>query len=83
MDKQISKLEELVHNDNVDLAINLGRFKNKEYVETAKWTYDDEYFKLTPESDFKAFEKRYEKNNIHNINTRSACAWCGILRLIL
>lgn len=66
MDKQIAELQELVHNNNVELAINLGRFKNKEYVETAKWVYDDDYFKLTPESDFKAFERRYEKNVVTN-----------------
>lgn len=66
MDKQIDKLKELVHNDNVEQAINYGRFKDRRYVETLPWTYDDEFFKLTPESDFKAFERRYEKNVITN-----------------
>lgn len=66
MDKQIAELRELVHNDNVEQAINIGRFKNKEHLETLGWTYDDEFFKLTPESDFKAFEKRYKKNVVTN-----------------
>ena len=66
MDKQIAELRELVHNNNVDQAINIGRFKNKEYLETLGWTFDDEYFKLTPESDFKMFEKRYKKNVVTN-----------------
>ena len=66
MDKQISELRELVHNDNVEQAINIGRFKNKEYLETLGWTFDDEYFKLTPESDFQMFEKRFKKNVVTN-----------------
>jgi len=66
MDKQIAELRELVHNDNVEQAINIGRFKNKEYLETLGWTFDDEYFKLTPESDFQMFEKRFKKNVVTN-----------------
>lgn len=66
MDRQITKLKEIVHNDNVELAVNLGRFKKKEFIETPKWIYDNEFFKLTPESDFKAFERRFEKNVITN-----------------
>lgn len=66
MDKQIAELKALVHNNNVDQAINIGRFKNKEYLETLGWTFDDEYFKLTPESDFKMFEKRFKKNVVTN-----------------
>ena len=66
MDKQIAELRELVHNNNVDQAINIGRFKNKEYLETLGWTFDDEYFKLTPESDFKMFEKRFKRNVVTN-----------------
>lgn len=62
MDKQIAKLQDIVHDNNVEQAINLGRFKNKQYVETLGWTFDDEYFKLTPESDFIAFEQRFKKN---------------------
>lgn len=66
MDKQIAELKELVHNDNVDQAINIGRFKNKEYLETLGWTFDDEYFKLTPESDFRMFERRFKRNAVTN-----------------
>lgn len=65
MDKQVAKLQELVHNDNVEQAINLGRFQDKQYVETLPWVYED-YFKLTPESDFIAFEQRYKKNVVTN-----------------
>ena len=66
MDRQIAELKQLVHSNNVEQAINLGRFKDKKYIETLKWTFDDEYFKLTPESDFKAFEQRYKKNVVTN-----------------
>ena len=66
MDKQIAELKGLVNSNNVEQAINIGRFQNKEYIETMKWTYDDEFFKLTPESEFKAFEKRYKKNVVTN-----------------
>ena len=66
MDKQIAELKDLVHSNNVEEAINLGRFKDKEYLETLGWTFDDEYFKLTPESDFKMFEKRFKKNVVTN-----------------
>lgn len=66
MDKQIAKLKELVHNDNVDQAINIGRFKNKQYLETLDWVFDDEYFKLTPESDFLMFEKSFKRNVVTN-----------------
>lgn len=61
MDKQILKLKELVHSNNVDEAINLGRF-DEIYKETEKWVVDDEYFKLTPESEFEKFEQRFKEN---------------------
>jgi len=66
MDKQIAKLKEWVHNDNVDQAINLGRFKDKQYLETLGWTFDDEYFKITPESDFIKFEQHFKRNVVTN-----------------
>jgi hypothetical protein len=66
MDKQIAELKETVHSNNVDQAINIGRFQNKQYLETLNWTFDDEYFKLTPESDFTMFEKRFKKNVVTN-----------------
>lgn len=59
MQKQIEKLKQMVHDYNVDQAINLGRF-DKEYLETLKWVMDNEYFKLTPESEFIKFEQRYK-----------------------
>lgn len=61
MDKQILKLKELVHSNNVDEAINLGRF-DEIYKETEKWVVDDEYFKLTPENEFEKFEQRFKEN---------------------
>lgn len=62
MDKQIYKLKELVHSNNVEEALNLGRME-KEYEKTMNWVIDDEYFKLTPESEFAKFEQKF-KNNV-------------------
>lgn len=62
MDKQIYKLKELVHSNNVEEALNLGRME-KEYEKTMNWVIDDEYFKLTPESEFTKFEQKF-KNNV-------------------
>lgn len=62
MDKQIYKLKELVHSNNVKEALNLGRME-KEYEKTMNWVIDDEYFKLTPESEFTKFEQKF-KNNV-------------------
>lgn len=62
MDKQLYKLKELVHSNNVEEALNLGRME-KEYEKTMNWVIDDEYFKLTPESEFTKFEQKF-KNNV-------------------
>lgn len=62
MDKQIYKLKELVHSNNVEEALNLGRME-KEYEKTMNWVINDEYFKLTPESEFTKFEQKF-KNNV-------------------
>ena len=62
MDRQIYKLKELVHSNNVEEALNLGRME-KEYEKTMNWVIDDEYFKLTPESEFTKFEQKF-KNNV-------------------
>lgn len=62
MDKQIYKLKELVHSNNVEEALNLGRME-KEYEKAMNWVIDDEYFKLTPESEFTKFEQKF-KNNV-------------------
>lgn len=72
MDKQIYKLKELVHSNNVNEALNLGRF-DSEFVETMNWVIDDEYFRLTPEEDFTKFERRFkqyvEKQYRSSLNT--------------
>ena len=58
MNKQIDELRKIVNEQNVNEAINLGRLDSK-YKETEYWVIDDEYFRLTPESDFREFEQRF------------------------
>ena len=65
MDKQILDLQKIVNKQNIDEAINLGRLDEK-YRETEYWVIDEEYFKLTPESDFRAFEQRFKNNVLNN-----------------
>lgn len=65
MNRQINKLQSIVNKQNIEEAINLGRLDDK-YKETEYWVIDDEYFKLTPESDFKDFEQRFKRNVINN-----------------
>lgn len=69
MDKQLLKLKELVHSNNVEEALNIGRLKKK-YDPTMDWIIEDEYFRLTPESEFQRFEQRF-KTNAENIYNRS------------
>lgn len=70
MDKQIDKLMGMVHDINVDQALNLGRLK-KEFEKTENWVIDKEYFKLTPEEYFQKFEKKFEQN-VARVYTRSS-----------
>lgn len=65
MNRQINKLQSIVNKQNIEEAINLGRLDDK-YKETEYWVIDDEYFKLTPESDFKDFEQRFKRNVLNN-----------------
>ena len=65
MNKQIDELRKMVNEQNVNEAINLGRLDSK-YKETEYWVIDDEYFRLTPESDFKEFEQRFKRNVLTN-----------------
>lgn len=65
MKRQIDKLQGIVNKQNIEEAINLGRLDDK-YKETEYWVIDEEYFKLTPDSDFKAFEKRFKQNVLMN-----------------
>lgn len=69
MDKQLLKLKELVHSNNVEEALNIGRLKKK-YDPTMDWIIEDEYFRLTPEPEFQRFEQRF-KTNAENIYNRS------------
>lgn len=69
MDKQLLKLKELVHSNNVEEALNIGRLKKK-YGPTMDWIIEDEYFRLTPESEFQRFEQRF-KTNAESIYNRS------------
>lgn len=66
MDKQIDKLKQLVHSNNVEQYLDIGRFseseKNAIYEDIGNWIVDDEYFKLTPEEQFRKFEQRFKAN---------------------
>ena len=70
MDKQIDKLKEFVHSNNVEEYLDLGRFgtKEKEKIieEIGNWVVDDEFFKLTPEEQFIKFEQRFKANVTRN-----------------
>ena len=65
MKNQINKLQKIVNSQNIEEAINLGRLDDK-YKETEYWVIDDEFFRLTPESDFKDFEQRFKRNVLTN-----------------
>ena len=66
MDKQILKLQKLVHSNNVEEFLNLNRFSpNMEdavYKEISDWVMSDEFFKLTPEEVFNQFEQKFKAN---------------------
>lgn len=67
MDQQIKKLQKTVNQQNVEQAVNIGRmYKTPSYKETNYWVIDNEYFKLTPESEFIRFEQKYKKNVVRN-----------------
>lgn len=61
MDKQIAKLQELIHSDNVRLAIDIKRINGIEYYKVGDkdWIINSEYFKLVPESEFNKFERKF------------------------
>lgn len=65
MDKQIMKLKELVHSNNVETYLDLNRF-GKDAQRALEETYDfvinNEYFKLTPEETFRKFEQKFKAN---------------------
>jgi hypothetical protein len=69
MDNQIEKLMMMVHSNNVDEAINIGRLEGI-YKETEDWVMGDEYFKLTPEEYFQRFERKFEQN-VNRVYKRS------------
>lgn len=67
MDNQIKKLQKLVNKQNVEEAVNIGRMSRiPSYKETGYWVIDNEFFKLTPESEFIKFEQKYKKNVVRN-----------------
>lgn len=61
MDKQISKLQELIHSDNVKIAVDIKRIDGVEYYEIGnqEWIINEEYFKLVPESEFNKYETKF------------------------
>lgn len=63
MDKQIAKLQEILHSVNVKAAIDIGRVEGIDYykVESQEWIINDEFFKLIPESDFNKIEKKFKE----------------------
>lgn len=66
MDKQILKLQKLVHSNNVEEFLNLNRFnedmEKAVYEEISDWVVSDEFFKLTPEEVFNQFEQKFKAN---------------------
>lgn len=58
MDKQVDKLEKMVNDNNVKMAINSGRLSGK-YKPSGAWEIDDEYFKLVPEEQFNEMELKF------------------------
>lgn len=65
MDKQIAKLKNLVHSNNVEEFLDLSRFDSdtrKALEETYNWVIDNEFFKLTPEEEFRRFEQKFKAN---------------------
>ena len=67
MDQQIKKLQKVVNKQNVEEAVNIGRMsKAPSYKETGYWVIDNEFFKLTPESEFIKFEQKYKRNVVRN-----------------
>lgn len=68
MKNQINKLQKIVNSQNIEEAINLGRLDDK-YKETEYWVIDEEFFRLTPESDFKDFEQRFKRNVLNNFKS--------------
>ena len=61
MDKQIAKLQELIHSDNVKIAIDTKRIDGIDYYKIGKeeWIINQEFFKLVPESEFNKFERKF------------------------
>lgn len=61
MDKQIAKLQELIHSNNVKIAIDTKRINGIDYYKIGKeeWIINQEFFKLVPESEFNKFERKF------------------------
>lgn len=61
MDKQIAKLQELIHSNNVKIAIDIKRINGIDYYKIGKeeWIINQEFFKLVPESEFNKFERKF------------------------
>lgn len=60
MDKQIAKLEQMVHDSNVKLSIELKRVNGKDTIVVIPQEQKiDNYFKLIPESDFQKVENKF------------------------
>lgn len=61
MNKQIAKLQEYIHSNNVRLAIDIGRIDGLAYYSPGeqKWIINEDFFKLIPESEFNKLERKF------------------------
>lgn len=71
MDKQIAKLQEHIHSDNVKIAIDIKRIDGIEYFKVDnEWIINEEYFKLVPESEFNKFERKFMERVIKDYSKK-------------
>lgn len=71
MDKQIAKLQEHIHSDNVKIAVDIKRIDGIEYFKVDnEWIINEEYFKLVPESEFNKFERKFMERVIKDYSKK-------------
>ena len=59
MDKQIDKLQQIIHDNNIKVAIEIGGFDGESKIKIDNDQKVKEYFKLTPESEFNKVERKF------------------------
>ena len=72
MDKQIAKLQEHIHSDNVKIAIDIKRIDGIEYykIGDSDWIINQKHFKLVPESEFNKFERKFMERVIKDYSKK-------------